>query len=99
MRPNTSCSSLRTKRTESPSWTQTTRRSPAAKASLRRRKSKYSDLLCWWKVAETRVFVLDSRYDSFKLQRLQQKKLDRQEARMEKQMFVGKLQGLFPSHH
>ncbi|XP_056871672.1 coiled-coil domain-containing protein 137 [Takifugu flavidus] len=27
-------------------------------------------------------------YDSFKLQRLQQKKLDRQEARMEKQMFV-----------
>lgn len=46
-----------------------------------------------------RVFILDSRYDSFKLQRLQQKKLDRQEARMEKQMFVGKLQGLFPFYN
>lgn len=37
-------------------------------------------------------FLLCHRYDSFKLQRLQQKKLDRKEARMEKQMFVGKLQ-------
>lgn len=37
-------------------------------------------------------FLLSHRYDSIKLQRLQQKKLDRQEARMEKQMFVGKLQ-------
>lgn len=35
-------------------------------------------------------FMPCHRYDAFKLQRLQQKKLDRQEAIMEKEMFVGK---------
>lgn len=34
--------------------------------------------------------VVAHRYDTFKLQRLQQKKLDRQVAMMEKEMFVGK---------
>lgn len=36
------------------------------------------------------LFCRAHRYDTFKLQRLQQKKLDRQEAMMEKEMFVGK---------
>lgn len=35
--------------------------------------------------------VLCCRYDTYKLQRLHQKKLDRQEAIMEKEMFVGKM--------
>lgn len=41
------------------------------------------------------ILFLLRRYDSFKLQRLQQKKLDRQEARMEKEMFVGRLRVCF----
>lgn len=41
-------------------------------------------------------FLSCHRYDAFKLQRLQQKKLDRQEAIMEKEMFVGKETFFFP---
>lgn len=37
------------------------------------------------------VFCSPCRYDTYKLQRLHQKKLDRQEAIVEKEMFVGKM--------
>lgn len=37
------------------------------------------------------VFCSPCRYDTYKLQRLHQKKLDRQEAMVEKEMFVGKV--------
>lgn len=44
---------------------------------------------------ESNLFLLCLRYDTYKLQRLQQKKLDRQEAMMEKEMFVGKRTSCF----
>lgn len=37
------------------------------------------------------VFCSPCRYDTYKLQRLHQKKLDRQEAMVEKEMFIGKV--------